>query len=163
MAGSSSRLVVRCWTVVCPSSRRCTAPVAGIGLTLAMGADVCLAADDARFTSPFVARGLVPDGAAARLLPRIIGYAWAREFFLLGRAIDASEAERLGMVARAVPGPDLVGAASAVAVEFAALPTAAVGYTKQLLHRSFELDLDSFLFEERTVQALLSTEDGAPG
>ena len=38
-----------------------------------------------------------------------------------------------------------------------ARPTVAIGYTKQLLNRSFELDLESFLFEERMIQAMLST------
>jgi enoyl-CoA hydratase/carnithine racemase len=37
------------------------------------------------------------------------------------------------------------------------MPTIAVGYTKQLLNRSFELDLESFLFEERMIQGMLST------
>ena len=132
---------------------------AGIGLTLALGADLCIAADDARFVSPFVARGLVPDGAAARLLPRIVGYGRAREFFLLGRPIEAPEAVARGMVARAVPAADLSAEALVTARELAALPADAITYTKQLLNRSFELDLESFLFEERTIQALLSTRD----
>jgi 2-(1,2-epoxy-1,2-dihydrophenyl)acetyl-CoA isomerase len=132
---------------------------AGIGLTLALGADVCIASDDARFTAPFVPKGLVPDGAIARLLPRIIGHARSREFLLLGQTIEADEALRLGMIARTVPGPELVDSARATAREFAVLPTDAITYTKQLLNRSFELDLESFLFEERTIQALLSTRD----
>ncbi|GMU78900.1 MAG: enoyl-CoA hydratase [Acidimicrobiia bacterium] len=135
---------------------------AGIGLTLALGADLCFAAEDARFVSPFVARGIVPDGATARLLPRIIGYARARELLLLGKPIGASEAVELGMVAGVVPAADLLGTALAAARELAALPTEAIGYTKALLHRSFELDLESFLFEERAVQALLSTEQRNP-
>ena len=135
---------------------------AGIGLTLALGADVCVAADDARFTAPFVPRGLVPDGALARLLPRIVGHARAREFLLLGQVIDAREAVTLGMIARVVPPTELVDSARATARELASLPADAVTYTKQLLNRSFELDLESFLFEERTIQALLSTgERGA--
>lgn len=130
---------------------------AGIGITLALGADVCVAAEDARFTAPFVPRGLVPDGAIARLLPRIIGHARSREFLLLGRTIEAGEAMRLGMIARTVPAPELVDSVLATAREFVSLPTDAITYTKHLLNRSFELDLESFLFEERTVQALLST------
>jgi 2-(1,2-epoxy-1,2-dihydrophenyl)acetyl-CoA isomerase len=129
----------------------------GIGLTLALGADLCLAAENARFIGAFMQRSLVPDAAAARLLPRIIGYSRAREFLLLGQTIDADEARTLGMVSRIVPSDELVAAADAAAREFAAMPTVAVGYTKQLLNRSFELDLESFLFEERMIQAMLST------
>ena len=130
---------------------------AGIGLTLALGADLCIAADSARFVGAFIQRSLVPDGAAARLLPRIIGYSRAREFLLLGQTIDADEALSLKMVSRVVPEDDLVTAADAAARDFLALPTVAIGYTKQLLNRSFELDLESFLFEERMIQAMLST------
>jgi 2-(1,2-epoxy-1,2-dihydrophenyl)acetyl-CoA isomerase len=130
---------------------------AGIGLTLALGADLCLAAEGSRFIGAFIQRSLVPDAAAARLLPRIIGYSRAREFLLLGQTIEADEAHALGMVSRVVPGDELVAAAEAAAREFTAMPTVAVGYTKQLLNRSFELDLESFMFEERMIQAMLST------
>jgi enoyl-CoA hydratase/carnithine racemase len=64
------------------------------------------------------------------------------------------------MIARAVPPSELADAAGATARELASLPTAAIAYTKQLLNRSFELDLESFLFEERAIQALLSTSAG---
>jgi 2-(1,2-epoxy-1,2-dihydrophenyl)acetyl-CoA isomerase len=130
---------------------------AGIGLTLALGADLCVAAESARFVGAFIQRSLVPDGATARLLPRIIGYSRAREFLLLGQTIEAAEALELRMVAEVVTDDDLVAAADARAQEFAAMPTIAVGYTKQLLNRSFELDLESFLFEERMIQGMLST------
>jgi 2-(1,2-epoxy-1,2-dihydrophenyl)acetyl-CoA isomerase len=130
---------------------------AGIGLTLALGADLCLAAEGARFIGAFIQRSLVPDAAAARLLPRIIGYSRARQFLLLGQTIEADEALALGMVSRVVPGDDLVAAADAAAREFTALPTVALGYTNQLLNRSFELDLESCLVGERLIQAVLST------
>jgi enoyl-CoA hydratase/carnithine racemase len=68
------------------------------------------------------------------------------------------------MVSNVVPEDDFVTAADAVAREFVALPTVAVGYTKQLLNRPFELDLESFLFEERQIQAMLrTTADKAEG
>jgi 2-(1,2-epoxy-1,2-dihydrophenyl)acetyl-CoA isomerase len=130
---------------------------AGIDLTLALGADVCVAARSARFVGAFLQRSLIPDGGAARLLPRIIGYARAREFLLLGQTIDAEEALALRMVSRVVPDDELVATADAYARDFAAMPTVALGYTKHLLNRSFELDLDSFLFEERMIQGLVST------
>jgi 2-(1,2-epoxy-1,2-dihydrophenyl)acetyl-CoA isomerase len=130
---------------------------AGIGLTIALGADLCIAAEGARFVGAFIQRSLVPDAAAARLLPRIIGYSRAREFLLLGQTIEADEALALNMVSQVVSVDDLVTVANTAAREFAAMPTVAIGYTKQLLNRSFELDLESFLFEERMIQAMLST------
>jgi len=137
---------------------------AGIGLTLALGADVCVAGESARFIGAFMQRSLVPDGAAARLLPRIIGYSRAREFLLLGPTIEAQEALSLRMVANVVPDAELVGTAQTVATEFTKMPTLTVGYTKQLLNRTFEFDLESFLFEERLIQGLVSTtSDKAEG
>jgi len=130
---------------------------AGIGLTLALGADLCIASENARFIGAFIQRSLVPDAAAARLLPRIIGYSRAREFLLFGQTIEADEALALHMVSRIVAADELVAAADDAARELAAMPTVAIGYTKQLLNRSFELDLESFLFEERMIQAMLST------
>src|SRR6185436_19153344 len=88
---------------------------AGIGLTLALGADVCLAAESAQFIGAFTQRSLVPDGATARLLPRIIGYSRAREFLLLGQTIDAGEALALHMVSRVVADDALVEVADAIA------------------------------------------------
>ena len=131
---------------------------AGIGLTLALGADMCVAADSARFVGAFIQRSLVPDGAVARLLPRIIGYSRARAFLLLGQTIDADEALSLKMVLEDRPrGRSRHCRRCRHHRDFLALPTVAIGYTKQLLNRSFELDLESFLFEERMIQAMLST------
>lgn len=163
MAESSYRLARSVLQCRLPVVAAVHGACAGIGLTFALGADVCIASPDARFSAPFVPRGLVPDGAIARLLPRVVGHARAREMLLLGRVVDADEALRLGMIARSVPAADLADVARTTAVELATLPTEAVTYTKQLLNRSFELDLESFLFEERTIQALLSTRAADPG
>jgi 2-(1,2-epoxy-1,2-dihydrophenyl)acetyl-CoA isomerase len=159
MSQSTYRLVKALLGCPVPVVAAVHGSAAGIGLTLALGADVCIAADDARFIGSFVQRALVPDGAVARLLPRIIGYARAREFLLLGQTIGASEAVALNMISRTVAADDLLDEARGIALEFAALPTVTLGYAKQLLNRSFELDLESFLFEERALQALVSTTD----
>jgi enoyl-CoA hydratase/carnithine racemase len=53
-------------------------------LVLALGADHCVAASDARLSAPFVARALVPDGASIYLLPRLVGTARARRMLLFG-------------------------------------------------------------------------------
>ena len=128
---------------------------AGIGLTLALGADVPASRPTTPAPPPRSSwRGLVPDGAIARLLPRHRSRK-AREFLLLGQSIEAAEAVRIGMIAQRVPVAELADSALATAREFAALRTDAIAYTKQLLNRSFELDLESFLFESAPIQALL--------
>ncbi|MCZ7527944.1 MAG: enoyl-CoA hydratase-related protein [Acidimicrobiia bacterium] len=131
--------------------------VAGMGLVLALGADVCIATEDARFGVTFIHRALVPDAAIARLLPRIIGYSRAREIILRGRTIEAAEAHRLGITSHLVPATELDAAVRDVAVELAQLPTVAIGYAKRLLLRGYETDLDTFLLEERAYQGLAST------
>ena len=130
---------------------------AGVALVLALGADHCIAAEDARLSAPFVKRALVPDGATTYLLPRLVGAARARRMLLFGEDVGAGEALEWGMISEVVPADDLRAAAAARAVELASLPTAALRYTKGMLLRSFELDLESTLFEERAGQALMST------
>ncbi len=130
---------------------------AGVGLVLALGADHCIATDDARFSAPFVKRALVPDGASTYLLPRLVGTARAKRILLFGEDVPAPEAHAIGMIGEVVPAADLDAAVDRRAQQLAALPTATLQYTKSMLMRSFELDLESALFEERAGQALIST------
>jgi 2-(1,2-epoxy-1,2-dihydrophenyl)acetyl-CoA isomerase len=130
---------------------------AGVALVLALGADHCVASEDARFSAPFVKRALVPDGASTYLLPRMIGTARTKRILLFGEDVPAPEALAIGMIGEVVPATDLEGAAARRAEQLAALPTATLRYTKAMLLRSFELDLESALFEERAGQALIST------
>jgi 2-(1,2-epoxy-1,2-dihydrophenyl)acetyl-CoA isomerase len=130
---------------------------AGVALVLALGADHCVAADGARLSAPFVHRGLVPDGASLYLVPRLVGLARARRMLLFGEDLGATEALATGMIGEVVPAEDLDGAAARRAAALAALPTATIRYTRSMLLRSFELDLETALFEERAGQALIST------
>jgi len=130
---------------------------AGVALVLALGADHCVAADDAQFSAPFTQRALVPDGASIYLLPRLVGTARAKRMLLFGEAVPAPEALAFGLIGEVVPPGELDQVAAGRATQLAALPAAAVQYTKAMLLRSFELDLESALFEERAGQALMST------
>ena len=71
--------VVRGWT-------------AGLGFHIAMASDFCLAATDARFWEPFMARGFTPDSGAAWLLPRLIGMVRTRQLLMLGEEISGASA-----------------------------------------------------------------------
>jgi 2-(1,2-epoxy-1,2-dihydrophenyl)acetyl-CoA isomerase len=164
MRGSTQRLVRAALDCPVPIVTAVHGACAGVSLTLAFASDYCVASDDARFIAAFVQRGLVPDGAAAYLLPRLVGLGRAKRFLLLGETMSAAEAESAGIVAEVVSPDDLAGASEAVAARFAALPTRTLGFTKQMLARSFELDLDSALLEERAGQALVGmTEDSIEG
>lgn len=130
---------------------------AGVSLVLALGADHCIATDGARFSAPFVQRALIPDGASVYLLPRIVGTARAKRMLLLGEDVPAPEALAIGMIGEVVAADALDATIAGRATQLAALPSATLRYTKAMLLRSFELDLESALFEERAGQALMST------
>ena len=82
---------------------------AGIGVQMALACDLLVAAEDARFVQVFARRGIVPDGGAAFLLPRLVGLNRAKELLFLGDDLGAADAERIGLVNRVVPGDELDG------------------------------------------------------
>ena len=137
---------------------------AGAGLNLALGCDVLIASDRARFSEIFVRRGLTLDFAGTWLLPRRIGLARAKELALTGRVFDVSEAERLGLVTRVVLAADLDATAMAVAAELAAGAPLAQRFIKAGLDRSLEMSFEEALSYEQAAQALLlSSEDFLEG
>ena len=137
---------------------------AGIGAHLALACDLVVAAEEARFIEVFVRRGLVPDGAGCWLLPRLIGLQKAKEMMFFGDAVPASEAERLGLVNRVVPGDDLEKVAAEWAARLAAGPTRSIGLTKALLNRSLDSDRPTAFREEALAQELnMQTRDANEG
>lgn len=75
----------------------------GAGITMAMGADIRVAADDAIIGFVFHRRGVIPDGDLLWSLPRQIGYGPAMDLLLTGRKFTGAEAYRLGLVSRVAP------------------------------------------------------------
>lgn len=128
---------------------------AGAGLNIALGCDLLVASDRARFAEIFVKRGLTLDFAGTWLLPRRIGLARAKDLALTGRVIDVAEADRLGMVSRVVPAADLAAEATALATELAAGAPLAQRMVKAGLDRSFEMSFEAALDFERGAQTLL--------
>lgn len=92
---------------------------AGMGVTMALAADMRMASTDARFVLPFVRRGIVPESCSAWFLPRIVGIANALELVLRGGAIPADEALRMGLVRSLHAPEDLMPAALTIAREIA--------------------------------------------
>ena len=78
-------------------------PAAGIGLVLALYADVRFAGSDAKFTTSFAQRGLIAEHGISWLLPRLVGPAHALDLLLSARKIGAAEAERIGLVNKVFP------------------------------------------------------------
>ncbi len=91
----------------------------GIGLTLAMQADIRIVADDAKYAIPQVRRGVVPDAMSHWTVPRAAGMAAAAEILLTGRTFDGREAVRLGIASRSLPADEVLPAALATAHDIA--------------------------------------------
>lgn len=124
----------------------------GAGLNLALCCDIRFAAKTARFNQAFIKIGLVPDTGGTYLLPRLVGMARAAELFFSGDFIDAVEAERLGMINRAVPDEALREETLNYALKLASAPTFAIGKIKLLLQMSYQLTFDSQAELERATQ-----------
>ncbi|WP_404314502.1 enoyl-CoA hydratase/isomerase family protein [Prescottella equi] len=91
----------------------------GIGLTLAMQADIRIVADDAKYAIPQVRRGVVPDMMSHWTVVRVAGLAVAADVLLTGRTFDGLEAVRLGLASRSLPAGQVLPAALATARDIA--------------------------------------------
>jgi 2-(1,2-epoxy-1,2-dihydrophenyl)acetyl-CoA isomerase len=132
----------------------------GAGMNLALGCDVVIATDRARFAEIFVRRGLTLDFGGTWLLPRIVGLAKARELALTGRLIDAAEAEQVGLVTRVVPAGDLDAAVAAVVTDLLAAAPLAQAFVKRALDRSSAMTFEEAIAYESQAQAvLLASQD----
>lgn len=123
-------------------------PAAGIGCSIALGADIVLAGASAYFLQAFVNIGLVPDGGASWMLPRLIGKARATEMMLLGEKIAADKAENWGMIYKAVADNVLLDEANAMAQRLANGPTVALGVMRQNIARALDMNYSAALNQE---------------
>jgi 2-(1,2-epoxy-1,2-dihydrophenyl)acetyl-CoA isomerase len=121
---------------------------AGAGLSLMLQADFVLAAEGTRFNLAYVNIGTSCDVGASWALPRLVGLRRALEIAMLGEAVDAAAAERMGLVNRVVPAAALEAEASAFAQRLAKGPTVALGHLRRLMRHSFDNDLASQLDAE---------------
>jgi 2-(1,2-epoxy-1,2-dihydrophenyl)acetyl-CoA isomerase len=137
---------------------------AGAGASLAFACDVRIAADDASFLLAFGRVGLIPDSGATWLLPRLVGASKASELALTAEPLSARDAERFGLVARVVPGPDLPVAAHALAERLANGAPLANALTKEALDRAWDAGLEEQIEIEADFQGRAgATADHAEG
>jgi 2-(1,2-epoxy-1,2-dihydrophenyl)acetyl-CoA isomerase len=130
---------------------------AGAGAAMAFACDLRVWAEDASFTTAFAGIGLAADTGASWTLPRLVGPARARELLLRPRAVDAAEADRLGLVTQLVPAGGALTQAKALAAELAAGPTAAYAGIKDELLYSDTHPLEEALRHEASVIARTAT------
>ena len=127
-------------------------PAAGAGCSLALAADIVIAARSAYFLQAFVNVGLVPDAGATWMLPRLAGRARAMEMMMLGERIPAEKAHEWGMIARVVEDQDLAEESLALATHLAQGPTVALGLIRRLARDAEQLSLNHALAAERVAQ-----------
>ena len=109
-------------------------PAVGIGLSLALAADLIVAAESAYFLLAFVNIGLVPDGGSSLLVPSRVGFARAMEMAMLGERVPAAQALEWGLINRIVADDAFAGEVAALRDRLAAGPTRSYAGSKRQLN-----------------------------
>jgi 2-(1,2-epoxy-1,2-dihydrophenyl)acetyl-CoA isomerase len=139
-------------------------PAAGIGCSLALAGDFVVASESGYFLQAFVNIGLVPDGGASWMLPRLIGKARATEMMMLGEKIYGPNAADWGLIHKCVPDDALMAEAMALAARLAAGPTRALGIIRQNILAALEHDYGHAMLKEAQGQRIAgSTADAMEG
>ena len=160
--------ITRNWETVRSIRKPVIAAVSGFalggGCELAMMCDFIIAADNAKFGQPEIKLGVIPGAGGTQRLPRAVGKSKAMDMALTGRMMDATEAERAGLVSRVVPFDKLADEALGAALQIADFSQIAVMAAKESVNRAFESGLsDGVMFERRLFHALFSTQDQKEG
>ena len=161
-------LITRNWETIRQVRKPVIAAVAGFalggGCELAMMCDFIIAADNARFGQPEIKIGIVPGAGGTQRLPLAVGKSKAMDMVLTGRFMDATEAERAGLVSRVVPLAKLLEEALAAAELINAMSGPSVMMAKACVNRAFEGSLSAGVDYERHVfHSLFATEDQKEG
>jgi len=125
----------------------------GGGAELAYAADIRIATPSLRIGNPETGLGIIAAAGATWRLPEIVGEARASELLLTGRALDAEEALRWGLVSSVHPADELLAAAHGIVDRIAANDPLATRFTKRALrtpraqHPAIELELQAELFD----------------
>ncbi|GAB3033518.1 enoyl-CoA hydratase/isomerase family protein [Mycobacterium bourgelatii] len=120
----------------------------GLGCNLALAADFTIAATDAVFWEPFIARGFSPDSGSTWLLPRLVGVARAKRMLLLGEKVSATDAADWGLIHQAVDAGELEQSTEELLTRLASGPTVAIGLAKQALEFGQQATLSQAMTQE---------------
>ena len=134
----------------------------GAGCNLALGCDLVVASQTARFSEIFARRGLSLDFGGSWLLPRRIGMHRAKELALLAEIVGASDALEMGLINRVLPEGEVDAFVENWARKLAAGPPIALAQTKRLLNNSLNVTLEEALDDEAAAQTInFATSDTA--
>ena len=163
-----SDYITRDWEHIRKIRKPVIAAVAGYALgggnELAMACDIVIAAENAKFGQPEVNLGILPGAGGTQRLPRAVGKAKAMDMCLTARMMDATEAERAGLVSRVVPLDKLLEETMAVADKIAAYSLPVTMMIKESVNRAYESSLsEGVLFERRLFHSGFALEDQKEG
>ena len=151
-------------TITKPTIAAVDGVAVGAGMNLAIGCDVVIATQQARFSEIFVRRGLTVDFGGTWLLPRIVGLQRAKELALSGRIVPAQEALAMGLILEVVAVDRLAVRATELAQSFLAGAPVGQRFAKQGIDASFQSSFAESLSWEGQSQAIaLATEDVVEG
>jgi enoyl-CoA hydratase len=161
-------LISRNWETIRQVRKPVIAAVAGFalggGCELAMMCDFIIAADTAKFGQPEIKLGIIPGAGGTQRLPRAISKSKAMDMILTARMMDATEAERAGLVSRVVPAAELLDTAVAAGEIICGFSGPSVMMAKEAVNRAYESPLsDGITFERRLFHSLFGTEDKNEG
>jgi len=140
-------------TMGTPTVARVEGVAAGAGMFLALGCDIVVAAEGARFIASHLRLGVPPDWGGMWLLPRLVGLARAKTLLLTGRPVDAATAAQWGLIAECVPAARLDEVVEGYCRDLLSCPRRAAGLTRQGIDRSLDVALEPFLSWEAAVAA----------
>lgn len=140
-------------------------PALGGGSMLAVACDICLAgAGSAKFGHPEI-KGGVFNTVAAVLLPRLVGRKRAFELLFSGTSLAAAEAERIGLISRAVPDERLEAEAAALVQRFQEMSAAVAQFTRAAVAGALDLPFEEAMRHAENVylNQLMASEDAPEG
>jgi 2-(1,2-epoxy-1,2-dihydrophenyl)acetyl-CoA isomerase len=137
---------------------------AGIGCDFALACDLRLVSERGKFAELFVRRGLIPDGGATYLLPRLVGLGRAMEIMLTGRDVESDEAYRIGLANRLLPAEGFMEHVSTYAEAIARQSPQALKRGKAAMLAALDSTFDEALAREAAYQLeIFHTHDGLEG
>lgn len=137
----------------------------GGGFSLALGCDIRIASETAKFSCMYVRRGMMPDTGVTFLLPRLVGTAKALELMWTGDMIDAREAKELGLVSRVVPADKLLEEAKQLAAKIARGASIPIELTKKAVYAAEEGNryVNALVWESWGQELCIHSKDGMEG
>ena len=122
-----------------PTIAAVNGPAVGYGMDIALYCDIRIAAESAKFGWFFTRRAVMGTIGGTFILRQLVGLSKAYELMFTGDLIDATEAERIGLVSSVVPDDELATAAQQMAHKIAAGPPLAQQLIKRAVHKSFDM------------------------